>query len=198
MVQASTRIPASTAEELLARVAGRDAAALGELYDELAPGLLGLLVHILGDRSTAETALEDVFVELWDQAPAWRPAGASLVARLTLMTRDAAVDRVRVRRAAAPERATSDPPHRSPVWLPAPEEIRSLDQRRELLKKILKQLPEAQRRVLELSVFEGYSEAELAAKLGEPLGRVKTELRAAMRFLRHRLRAVLGTWSTNI
>lgn len=189
----------STAEELLARVAERDAGALGELYDALAPGVLGLLLRILGDRGAAEAALEEAFVELWNQAPAWSRERVSGAAGLVLMARGAAVEKLRGGRVpASPPGPQSNPPPVSSAWLPRSEEIASLDERRELLKKMIKQLPESQRRVLDLSAFEGYTETDLALKLGEPLGRVQTELRAAMRFLRHRVRAVLGTWSTNI
>ena len=82
--------------------------------------------------------------------------------------------------------------------LPQPDEIAALEERRELLKKVMKQLPAAQREALDLAVFDGYTEVEIAEKLGETLGRTKTALRAALRFLRHRLRAVLGTWAANI
>ena len=85
-----------------------------------------------------------------------------------------------------------------PVWLPRQEEIALLEERWELLRKVFSQLPKAQRGALELAVFEGYTETEISEKLGEPLGRVKSELRASMRFLRHRLRAVLGIWAANI
>ena len=84
------------------------------------------------------------------------------------------------------------------AWLPSPQAIVRLEGRRELLKKVLNQLPKPQREALELAVFEGYTEEEIAAKLGEPLGKVKSGLRAGMRFLRHRLRAVTGTWAANI
>ena len=189
----------STAEELLARVAERDAGALGELHDGLAPGVLGLLLRILGDRGAAEAALEEVFVELWNQAPAWSQGRVSVTAGLVLMARNIAVDRLRKERTSASSAGIHpSSPRVSPTWLPRPEDVASVAERRELLKKMVKQLPEGQRRSLELSAFEGYTETELALKLGEPLGRVQTELRAAMRFLRHRLRAVLGTWSTNI
>lgn len=188
----------STAEELLARVAERDTGALGELYDALAPGVLGMLWRILGDRGAAEAALEEAFVELWNQAPAWSRERVSGAAGLMLMARRAAVEELRGGRVLASPPGPQSPPPVSTAWLPRSEEIASLDERRELLKKMIKQLPESQRRLLDLSAFEGYTETELALKLGEPLGRVQTELRAAMRFLRHRVRAVLGTWSTNI
>ncbi len=73
-----------------------------------------------------------------------------------------------------------------------------LEERQELLRKVVNRLPDAQRGGLELLVFEGYTEMEIANKLGEPLGKAKSGLRAGLTFLRHRLRAVLGTWAANI
>jgi RNA polymerase sigma-70 factor (ECF subfamily) len=85
-----------------------------------------------------------------------------------------------------------------PAWLPWPEQIARLDERLVLLRKVAGQLPKAQRQALNLAVFAGYTEAEMAEMLGEPLGKVRTALRAAVTFLRHRLHAVVGTWAANI
>jgi len=83
-------------------------------------------------------------------------------------------------------------------WLPRPEVVARLEERRELLKKVPNQLPKPQREALELAVLGGFTEEEIAVKLGEPLGRVRSGVRAGMRFLRHRLRAISGTWAANI
>ena len=192
-----TQVP--TAEDLLARVRERDADALGELYDGLAPGLLGMLLRILGDRAAAEAILDDVFLGLWNEAPRSARQHASVAARVAIRARSAATRQARSRRMARPlRRDDCDCPPISLTCLPQPEEIVALEQRRDLLKKVMKQLPAAQREALDLAVFDGYTEVEIAEKLGETLGRTKTALRAALRFLRHRLRAVLGTWAANI
>ena len=187
----------STTEGLLARVAERDASALGELYDNLAPNLMGLALRILGDRHQAEEILDETFLRLWDEAAVAGHEQSSVAAWMMVIARNAAVERLRKQRAPG-LRLHADRLRIAPAWLPRPQEVAALDERRELLRKIVKQLPEAQREALDRAVFEGYTEIELAEKRGEPLGRVKTELRAGMRFLRHRLRAVLGMWSTNI
>ena len=190
---------APTAEDLLARVRARDADALGELYDGLAPGLLGMLLRILGDRGAAEEILDEVFLSLWNEAPEPARHRASVAARLAIRARNAATRQARSRRMARPlGRGNCDSPPLSLACLPQPDEIAALEERRELLKKVMKQLPAAQREALDLAVFDGYTEVEIAEKLGETLGRTKTALRAALRFLRHRLRAVLGTWAANI
>jgi RNA polymerase sigma-70 factor, ECF subfamily len=82
--------------------------------------------------------------------------------------------------------------------LPRPKEIDLIDNRLTLLHKVLDQLPQAQREALELAVFGGLSESEIAAVTGEPLGKVQRSLRAAVTFVKHRRRAVCGTWAANI
>jgi RNA polymerase sigma-70 factor (ECF subfamily) len=188
-----------TAEALVARIARHEETALGELYDRCAPRLLGMALRILPDRSAAEQVIEDVFVRLWQEARHHPPQDASVAVGLVIAARNAAIRRRRAEHKMPPlSSAGQDSLRKSLAWLPRPEQIALLDERRELLNKVLNQLPKPQRHALELAVFEGYTEAEIAAKLGEPLGRVQAALRAGMRFLRHRLRAVLGTWAANI
>jgi RNA polymerase sigma-70 factor (ECF subfamily) len=84
------------------------------------------------------------------------------------------------------------------AWLPQPKEISLIDDRLALLHKAINQLPKPQRQALELAVFGGLRESEIAAEMGEPLGKVRTSLRAAVTFVKHRRRAVCGTWAANI
>ena len=84
------------------------------------------------------------------------------------------------------------------AWLPQPNEITVIDARLVLIHKAVDQLPKPQRQALELAVFGGLSESEIAAEMGEPLGKVRTSLRAAVTFIKHRRRAVCGTWAANI
>lgn len=188
-----------TAEELLARVAERNERALAMLYDRFAPELLALALRILSDRRAAEEVVQRVFMRLWNEPGHSTRDQASVKAWLVIMARTAAVDRLRARKGLTPlPLSNPDPLRNIPSWIPRAQEIALLEGRRELLKKVFNQLPAHQRRALELAVFDGYTETEAAQELGEPLGKVKTELRAAMRFLRHRLHAVLGTWAANI
>lgn len=188
-----------TAEALLARVANRDESALVELYKRYAPGLLGLVLRILPDRRTAEDVVEGVFLRLWNGARRFSREGASVAAWLVLMARAAAVERRRAERKLPPvARTKHDSLERTLVWLARPEAIAMVDDRSELLKKVINQLPKPQRSMLELALFEGLTEEEIAEKLSDPLGKAQSGLRAGMLFLRHRLRAVLGTWSAEI
>jgi RNA polymerase sigma-70 factor (ECF subfamily) len=182
---------------LLARVAERDEDALGELYERFAPGLLGILLRILSDHGAAEDLLRGLFQRLWEQARLLRQEGASVAAWLSMAARAHAIDRRRAE-LKLPERRLAASLEAFPSWLPRPEEIALFSERRELLKKVLNQLPKPQRQALELAVFDGLTETEIAEKSGEPQGKARAGLRAAMSFLRHRVRAVLGTWSVDI
>jgi DNA-directed RNA polymerase specialized sigma24 family protein len=82
--------------------------------------------------------------------------------------------------------------------MPRPEDIALVDARLGLLQRVFNQMPKPQRRALELVLFDAFTEFEIAAQLGEPLGRVNAGLRAAFTFLRHRQHAVLGTWTADI
>ena len=86
----------------------------------------------------------------------------------------------------------------SSSWLPLPKEITLIDDRMALLHKAIRQLPPSQRQALDLAVFRGKSEVEIATEMGEPLGKAQRWLRAAVTFIKHRRRAVCGTWAANI
>lgn len=190
---------APTPEKLLARVARRDEGALGELYDRFAPELLGMLLPVLSKRQAAEEVLQETFLKLAGEARRFAKDGASVAAGLVLMARAKAVERLRAERHLTPlPPGPLDSLQKSAAWLPRPEEITLLDERRDLLMKVMNQLPQHQREALELAVFEGFTETEMAGKFGETLGRVRSGLFAATRFLRHRLGAVLRTWTADI
>jgi RNA polymerase sigma-70 factor, ECF subfamily len=191
-----------TPDALLARVAERDRKALAALYDRFAPHMLGIIRHILSNREESEKVLEEIFLRLWREAGEISRARASVAAWLVLGARTEADQRLRARRAAAASGRGRTP--RAESWplrlalLPRPEAIARLDERRPLLQKVLGQLPKHQLRALELVAFAGRAETELEGELGEPPARVRAELRAATRFLRHRRRAVVGSWAVSL
>ena len=224
-------------EKLLGRVANGEIEALGSLFDQFAPRVLGLLTRVLSSRSDAETALREVFLRLWKEAHDIAQTRGSVAAWLVLMAWHRACQHLRAQRAATrpvqsphrQSRAKGEKPadrsaafarrgHKlsehpttkyesqtlsfltaSPqLWMPRPEDIALVDARLGLLQRAFNQMPKPQRRALDLVLFDAYSESEVAAQLGEPLGRVNAGLRAAFTFLRHRQHAVLGTWTADI
>jgi RNA polymerase sigma-70 factor (ECF subfamily) len=219
---------AITPEELLGRVSKRDVEALGDLYDRFAQPLLGMLGRMLRERRCAEEVLKEVFLRLWREARNLHEARGSVPAWLVVNARYLALERRRAERqvnAAAKQakeqrlpqggpgqpisgragRMPSAPASRSfapkvwpAAWIPSAEEVARVDERLGLLQKVMDQLPKHQSEALELSVFGGYREEEIARELDEPLGQVRSALCAAVTFLRHRRRAVVGSWAANI
>jgi RNA polymerase sigma-70 factor (ECF subfamily) len=185
----------SNPEELLGRVAGGDVEALAGLYDKFAPKLMGLLVRIMPTKPAAESALQEVFLRLWKEAAGIAESKGSLAAWLVLTARSAALQHLHRQRN---EGGKSFPAAVQQACLPSPKEIALVDARLPLLQRAFSQIPKQQRGPLELAVFGGYVEAEIAEQLGEPLGKVKAALRAAFTFMRHRQHAVLGTWTADI
>ena len=186
-------------ERLLDPLAGHDSQAWEELFDFLGPRVWPMLRRILPDRAVAEEVLQQAFQQLENSAPLLRRQGGSLVVWFVAVTRQLALDRLRgatVLPASRP--AGADPLADMLACLPRPEAVRRLEERMGLLKKVVDQLPKPQREVLGKAFFEGCPEAEIALGLGLPLAKVSTELRSALLFLRHRLRAVLGIWPANI
>jgi len=163
---------------LLRRLASGDADALGEFYDLYAGLANGLALRILRRVSDAEDVVQEVFVQVWRQAARYDPERGSPQAWLSIMTRTRALDRLRrlVSRREEPGEA-------APLARDVPRTDDAL-----AVKGALDTLTEDQRRALELAYYEGLTQSEIAERLGEPLGTVKTRMRSAL----IRLRETLG------
>jgi RNA polymerase sigma-70 factor, ECF subfamily len=188
-----------TAAVLLAGVAEHDEEKLGQLYDQYAPRLFGIISAIVADRAAAQEVLQELFLGLWKDARRLQSGRGDVQVWLMLEARARAVDRRRKDEGLHPAaHSFLKSLQRLGSWLPRPEEIARVDERRALLNKIVHRLPSSQNRLVELAILKGSTEAEMSEQLGQPPGRIEGELRAGLRFLRHRLRAVLGTWTADI
>jgi RNA polymerase sigma-70 factor, ECF subfamily len=167
----------SVAVTLLRRLSGGDQSALGEFYDLYAGLVNGIALRVLRDATESEDVVQEVFVQIWRQATRYDPGRGSPEAWICTMTRTRALDRLR-RRAARREEPGEAAPATSAR--PRPEEALAV-------RKALDGLSADQRRALELAYYEGLTQSEIATHLNEPLGTVKTRIRAAMIRLREAL-----------
>lgn len=183
--------PESTDVELLDRVIQGDDAALGTLYDRHATLVFKLAMAILGSSDDAEEVIGDVFMHAWRRGADFDPERASVRGWLTMVARSRALDRLRSRQRhqATLERAATHSPDGAALAIthPEPTDRRTYVARvREALDSALSHLSSDQRRAIELAYFGGLSQSEIAQRLGEPLGTVKTRIRDGMRALRAR------------
>lgn len=186
-------------EAILSRITARDKSALLDLHARLAPGLLGLAFQINPDRMKAAAIVEETFVRLWREAHCLPRDSTSVAVWLVLKAREIALAAKRPKGSRG--LSVHDQVHAGKgaySWLPRVEDVARLQARRVLLKKTLRQLPTQQGAALAFAVWEGLNEQEIAERLGEPLARTQASIRAGMRFIRHRMRVVIGTWSARI
>ena len=178
------RLSQEQERSLLVRLQAREESALSELYDHMAPWVLGLAERILGDADEAEEVLSDVFIQVWSRIDQHDARRGPLVPWILSITRNRALDLLRRRRrwtrkldriegARQVEGAdTGDPQGPGEATVPGWPVHRAVHQ-------ALAALPAEQRRMVQLSYFEGLSHAEIAQRTDTPLGTVKTRLRLA-------------------
>lgn len=173
---------------LIARIEGREADALSDLYDRHSTRLMGLCQRILGDTGEAEEVLQEVFLWVWRAASTFDSSRGSVLAWLLVGTRSRAIDRMRTRRPAA--RAGLRTVETVPDT-PSGEDIEADSVSREwegLCRSAIAELPADQRLALELAYFDGLTHQEISERTGTPLGTVKTRVRLGLMKLRDRIR----------
>jgi len=190
-VTSPKRLSQEQERSLERRLKARDERALGELYDQVAPWVMGLTFRILQDEDEAGEVVGDVFVQVWRHIDQHDARRGPLVPWILSIARNRALDMLRRRRRwwrkteriaqaeGSPEDNVASTPHEAsvPGW-PVHREVHAA----------LAALPEEQRSVVLLSYFEGLSHREIARRLHQPLGTVKTRMRMAQQRLTERLK----------
>jgi RNA polymerase sigma-70 factor (ECF subfamily) len=166
--------------ELIEEAARGEADALSALYDRFSGLLLTMAIRMLGDRAMAEDLVHDVFMEVWRNASRYDRSRGTVRTWVLVRLRSRALDRLRSA-SSRREVPTDDVTPREA----APDlEDPALEPDRAAVRVALAELPEEQRKVLELSYFHGLSSSEIAERMGSPLGTVKSRTAAALAKLR--------------
>lgn len=155
-----------------------DQSAMAELYDRYSSVVYAVALRVLGDTGAAEDVLQEVFLQLWRNPGVFDSARGSLGAWLAVITRNRAIDTLRKRK---PETDIEDV-----IVSVAPDLAGEADRSRAAVKVrgVLSSMSVPQRTALEMAYFEGLSHSEIASKTGEPLGTIKTRIRAGLIALR--------------
>jgi RNA polymerase sigma-70 factor (ECF subfamily) len=173
-------------EALVALVARGDEDALAELYDRVSRVAYGLALRVLRDERHAEDAVQEAFLQVWRSAATFRAERAKASTWILTLVHRRAVDLVRreERRQADP---LTDGTAEAAQATEQTEEAAWLRFERERVQTALKQLPDVQREALELAYYGGFSQSELADRLGVPLGTIKSRMFAGLARLRELL-----------
>ncbi len=171
-------------EAVVALVARSDRQALAALYDRFGRVGYGLALRVLRDESLAEDAVQEAFLQAWRSADSFMPERAKAGTWLLTLVHRRAVDLVRreERRRAEPLEAAGEV-----VGDAAVDEQAWLRYQRERVQAALRQLPDQQREALELAYYGGFSQSELAERLGQPIGTIKSRMFSGLGRLRELL-----------
>jgi RNA polymerase sigma factor (sigma-70 family) len=185
MVYVNRELAHLSDEALVALAARSEQSALAELYDRYGRPAYGLAVRVLRDEALAEDAVQEAFLALWRSAARFVPERGKASTWILTLVHRRAVDLVRreERRRADPLESVAEPAGGG-----AADEEAWLRLQRERVQGALRQLPDQQREALELAYYGGFTQSELAERLGQPLGTIKSRMFMGL----SRLRELLG------
>ncbi len=172
---------------LMEQLIRRDSEALGVLYDRHARAVYSLVLRIAQQTASAEEIVQDVFLQVWRNAHLYQPSRGPLEPWLFTLARNRALDYMRLKRER--QRRREDTLEGLPLTCAAPNPESALDRQRraELVRSLMRSLPDQQRKTIELAFFEGLTHSEIAKALQQPLGTVKSWIRTGLLRLRESL-----------
>jgi RNA polymerase sigma-70 factor (ECF subfamily) len=163
---------------IISAIRSGNESAMAELYDRYSSIVYSVALRVLGDTGAAEDILQEVFMQLWRNPGVFDASRGNLAPWLAVIARNRAIDSLRRRR---PETDIAD------ITVSVEPDVVSEADRARAMEKVrgaLGGMPEAQRAALEMAYFEGLTHSEIAEKTGEPLGTIKTRIRAGLLALR--------------
>ena len=191
----SNQAPFDQSDELalVERLRARDQSALDTLYERYSKVVYAIALRVVGQPADAEDVVVDSFWQVWQQAANYDVSRGQLRTWIVTIARSRALDRLRVlRRSPLAEAEEVDMLGREVVADDDPEQAAWLSQKSYIVRSAMAALPREQRQALELAYYHGFSQSEVAQRLGEPLGTIKTRIRLGMMKLREQLQVLQG------
>ena len=171
-----------TDSELISGVIKRERQAFDLFYERYAQIIFNLCVRILKDEAEAQDVLQEIFLQIWRDAERFDPSRASVKTWLFTIARSRSLDRYRSRKTVTSR--LDDQAEDQLQQIPGKEDLQGASVMQQYVRSALNRLSREQRIVLELSYYEGLTQEEIASRLNEPLGTIKSRIRAALIKLR--------------
>jgi RNA polymerase sigma-70 factor (ECF subfamily) len=179
--------------DLMTGIQGGDADALSQLYDRYNGIVKALILRIIHNETEADDLLQEVFMEIWNQAKNFSAKKGKPLGWMVTLTRRRSIDALRKKQAyaRAEERLKAEPERQPLAWVQntTAEDISSGDTRA-IMAKVISSLPEAQQQAIDLAFFRGMSQREIAAHTNIPLGTVKTRLELGLKKIYESLKEI--------
>lgn len=181
--------------DLLSRSAAGDQRAFADFYDRTSRLVYSVILRIVANPADAEEVTLDVYSQVWRSATSYNPERGAPATWLIMAARSRALDRVRSRNSRDRHEARLDPSHDAMSQEATADETAWFGQRSRLVRTAIDGLQPEQRQLIELSFFEGLTHSQLAERLNQPLGTVKTRIRLGLNRLRQTLSGTEGVAS---
>jgi RNA polymerase sigma-70 factor, ECF subfamily len=177
--------------DLIGRLQRRDPQALAELYDRYGRLAYSLILRVVRDTGVAEDLVQETFLRVWNRVQGFDADKGSIGPWLLAVARNRAIDYLRSTTGRARNSLELDATDHPALYSDMEKDLLVSDKARRIKAAMLKLSPN-QREVIELAYFEGLSQTEMAARMGQPLGTVKTWVRTALKNLRDELGTVVA------
>ena len=180
--------------QLFTEIVAKKTWALSTLYDRYSAHLFGLAVKILNDQQLAEDVLQDLFLYLWNNSDKFSQSRGNAFSWVTIICRNRCIDQLRSKQRKTQSSGLMNEEIVRNITIDeseSPFEIVSYNEKQKQVSGALQQLPEEQRRPIEMAYFEGLSQTEISAELQQPLGTIKTRMRLGMQKLRNLMKQTM-------
>jgi RNA polymerase sigma-70 factor, ECF subfamily len=176
---------------LVRSIAAGDQVALHSIYERTHRIVFSLMVRMTNNRETAEELTVDVFHDVWRKASSYDPSNGPVVGWIMNQARSRAIDRLRFEQRKKRVNAGSESPRTENAGLD-PHDVLTFEEQTRLLKNALDSLNPDERKAIEIAFFSELTHQEVAARLNQPLGTIKTRIRSGLVKLRRMLAASKG------